>query len=182
MAKKSMRLSAQIVGIAALLASCSKPVPSDGFKDLKYGMTVAELKGHGFDCKPNEGMCERSESLSGGEETKTLFGKDTTIWLDVNNGRLANVSVSVYLSDDELVALYTKQYGKPKTFDLYNPLVGRGKSYYWLSRAGTSIEIISAENAIETARPSSSVSYQGIEATRRLIERAKGKSVDEADV
>lgn len=100
-----VRLAA-VLALSVAATACSGRMPSDGFKDLRYGMSLDELRSKGFNCQPDDYFCRPDPSA---DEKYTLFGKEASVGVETAKGKLASVSVHVDLSSDELIALYTRR-------------------------------------------------------------------------
>lgn len=101
-----------LVRLAAVLAmsvaatACSGRVPSDGFKDLHYGMSLDELRSKGFNCQTDDFFCRPAP---GADDKYTLFGKEASVGVETAGGKLVVISVHVDLSSDELTAARSKR-------------------------------------------------------------------------
>lgn len=108
-----------LVRVAAVLAmsvaatACSGRVPSDGFKDLHYGMSLDELRSKGFACQPDDYFCGQAPEA---DAKYTLFGKEASVRVKTAGGKLVAIIVHVDLSSDELIELYKKEFGNPESF------------------------------------------------------------------
>ena len=171
MARISMLLIAAIVA-----SSCSSRVPTDGFKNLHYGMSKQELQALGFNCEDNDFSC-RSDAE--GQHTYTLFGKEASVSIDTSEGNLSSINVWVDLSSDELIALYTKEFGRPKTFT-YRSLGGQSEIDYWISGDRASISVARLVGRTRTSLlgvETASAEYRGPAATKELLEASSSNTV-----
>lgn len=174
-----VRLAAMLT-LMVTVSACSGQVPSDGFKDLRYGMSLDELRSKGFNCKPTDFYCRPSPGTG---ERYTLFGKEASVGVETENGKLVSVSVRVDLSSDELVSLYTKEFGRPKTFT-YQSVGGQAERHYW--NAGDQAAIsVTRSGAQGTASifggTRSSVEYLGPDAAKELFAEASSNTVQPRD-
>ncbi|WP_433935432.1 hypothetical protein [Brevundimonas diminuta] len=173
------RLAAALF-ITAIVTACSGRVPSDGFKDLSYGMSLDELRSKGFNCQSDEYFCQPD---SGAGKRYTLFGKEASVAVRTSDGRLVSINVRVDLSSDELISLYAKEFGDPKTFT-YRSFGGQSERHYW--HAGDR-GAISVTRSLTRGDPSSlgvtftSADYLGPEKTQELLEEASGNTVQAGD-
>lgn len=170
-----VQLSA-VLAMAVAATACSGRVPADGFKDLRYGMSLDELRSKGFNCEPTDYYC-RPDSAEG--ERYTLFGKEASAGVDTENGELVSVSVHVDLSSDELISLYTKEFGRPKTFT-YRSFGGQSERHCWYSgdRAAICVtRLVTGGDASVLGVTRSSAEYLGPEATKELLKEASTNTV-----
>ena len=167
---------AAVSAMAAAVTACSGQVPSDGYKDLHYGMSLDDLRSKGFSCEPDDYACRPDRAA---DPKYTLFGKEASAMVVTADGKLASVNVGVDLSSDELIALYTKEFGDPKTFT-YRTLGGQSERHYWHSgdRAAVSVtrSVTRGDSAVFGVTRSY-VDYLGPEATKELLEEASTNSV-----
>lgn len=120
---------AVVLAISVAGTACSGRVPSDGFKDLRYGMTLDELRLRGFDCQPDDYYCGPA---LGDDGKYTLFGKEASVRVETADGKLVAILVHVDLTSDELIALYRREFGNPKRFT-FRSLGGQSERQYWHS-------------------------------------------------
>lgn len=169
-----------VLTISVAVAACSGRVPSDGFKDLRYGMSLDELGSKGFNCQPDDYFCRPDP---GADKRYTLFGKEASVAVRTSAGRLVSVTVRVDLSSNELIALYAKEFGDPKRF-AYRSLGGQSERHYW--HAGDR-GAVSVTRSLTRGDPSSlgvtfaSADYLGPEETQELLEEASGNTVQAGD-
>jgi hypothetical protein len=170
-----IRLAA-VLSLTVATAACSGQVPSDGFKDLRYGMSLDELRSKGFNCEPTDYYCRADPAA---DEKYTLFGKEASVSVDTEDGMLASVKVHVDLNSDELISLYTKEFGRPKTFT-YRSLGGQSERHCWYSgdRAAICVtRLVARGDTSVLGVTRSSAEYLGPEATRELLEEASTNTV-----
>jgi hypothetical protein len=160
--------------------SCSRQTPADGFKDLKYGMSIAALKEHGFDCMPDQYECSQpSHSI---RNSDTLFGKKAEVSIYTKNGHLATITVNVELTPDELIDLFTRELGKPRTYTYVGHYDDQREADYWLSKSNTAILVYRLRNkSLGSEVPRSWADYLGPEQTKSLIEEAAANSIRKGD-
>lgn len=166
--------------LAAAATACSGQPSSDGFKDLRYGMSLDELRSKGFSCQATDYFCR--PDLAEGQQY-TLFGKEASVVVETENGRLASVRVSVDLSSDELISLYTKEFGKPKTFS-YRSLGGQSERHYWHSGDRSAVSVTRSVTQGDTSVfgvTRSSVEYLGPKGTEELLQEASADTVQARD-
>lgn len=174
-----VRLTA-VLAMAAAVTACSGRIPSDGFKDLRYGMSLDELRSKGFNCKPTDYFCQPDSAK---DEEYTLFGKEASVRVETANGKLVSVTVHVDLSSDELISLYTKEFGAPKTFT-YRSFGGQSERYYWHlgSKAALSVtRSVTRGDRSFMGVTRSYVEYLGPIATKELLEEASTNTVRDRD-
>lgn len=173
------RLSSFLI-MAATAAACSEQVPSDGFKDLRYGMSLDDLRSKGFECEQNDFYCTRQISGEGGY---TLFGKEASVAVQTDNGRLSSINISVDMGSDELISLYTNQFGGPQTFT-YRSFGGQSERLYWHTGNRAAIAVtrsLTRGDLSVLGITRSSVEYLGPEATQDLLEEASNNTVQSRD-
>ena len=110
-----MQTKTMTLALCLALAACSKTVPEDGFKQFKYGMTLAELRQQGFDCKPEE-LCLRGSSGEH-QQGETLFGHPASVDVWTEKGTLTSINVGVDIPAEELERQVTKEFGSPESFE-----------------------------------------------------------------
>ena len=179
MKRSVVRFAAMLV-MAVAATACSGRVPSDGFKNLRYGMSLDELRSTGFDCEPTDYLCPTGPA---GDRKYTLFGKEASVDVSTANGKLVSVSVHVDLSSDELISLYTKEFGRPKAFT-YRSFGGQSERYYWHSGDRAAISVtrsVSRDDRSVLGIVRSTAEYLGPEATKELLEEASTNSVRSRD-
>lgn len=173
------RLAAVLVMSVAATA-CSGRVPSDGFKDLHYGMSLDELRSKGFACQPDDYFCGPAPEA---DAKYTLFGKEASVHVETAQGKLVAVTVHVDLSSGELVELYKKEFGEPKTFT-YRSLGGQSERQYWHSSNRAAISVtrsVTRGDMSVFGVTTSSAQYLGPEATKELLEEASTNTVQSRD-
>lgn len=170
------RLFAMIC-ITLVAVSCSKSVPTDGFKDLKFGMTLTQLQALGFNCEANDIMCSRSRT--GNEAPYTLFGKEAQVYLKTEAGRLTSVDVNIDATSAELIALYSKELGKPKSFT-YAAFGGQSAKTYWASGSQAAV-VISPGSVNLFGTPRAGATYLGPEETEALLQLASTNTTRSTD-
>ena len=173
------RLSVLLI-ICGAITACSGRVPTNGFKDLRYGMSLDELRTLGFDCQATDYYCQRQAS---DDERYTLFGKEASVGVDTANGRLVAISVSIDMPSDELISLYTQEFGEPQTFT-YPSLGGQSERYYWHSGDRAAISVtrsVTGGERFVLGVPRSHVDYLGPEETQELLEEASDNTVRSQD-
>ncbi|WP_374385842.1 GNAT family N-acetyltransferase [Brevundimonas sp.] len=83
-----VRLAA-VLALSVAATACSGRVPSDGFKDLHYGMSLDELRSKGFACGPDDYFCGPAPDA---EANYTLFGKEASVRVKTAGGKLTLVA------------------------------------------------------------------------------------------
>ena len=174
-----VRLAA-VLALSVAATACSGRVPSDGFKDLHYGMSLDELRSRGFACQPDDYFCGPA---SDGEAKYTLFGKEASVRVETAKGKLVAITVHVDLSSDELIKLYKKEFGTPKTFT-YRSLGGQSERQYWHSGDRAAIVVtrsVTRGDMSVLGVTRSSAQYLGPEATKELLEEASTNTIRTRD-
>lgn len=164
--------------VAISVASCSSPVPTDGFKDLKYGMTLEQLKAVGFDCKPDESMCMEVSGVEG--PRRTLFGKEATVYPATKEGILVSIDVGIPTTTAELISLFSEELGEPKSFT-YESFIGQSEKTYWLSGSKQSAVVIIGNSGTSSALIGSA-QYLGPDATTSLMQEVSENSIQSGDL
>lgn len=175
----SISRSAAILLAVFSVSACSGRVPTQGFKDLHYGMSLDELRARGFDCQADEFYCSSERPQESGY---TLFGKEASVHVQTSEGRLSSVSVSIDVTSDELIALYTREFGEPQTFT-YRSLGGQSERHFWHAgdRAAISVTRSTRGDRSVLGMTFSSADYLGPEATQALLEEASSNTVQGGD-
>ena len=169
-----------LASVAVALAACSKAVPEDGFKQFKYGMTVADLRQQGFDCDPDD-LCSREQSDKR-YESETLFGHPASVDVWTAKGRLKSISVNVDIPVDELERQVTMEFGKPESFDYSTFRGGRATQLIWPAENGTSLAMVRpASDSSGFALSHGSLDYNGQDATAELRKTQQKSGVKAGD-
>lgn len=173
---RSIVILSAILIVAAAVNACAGRAPTDGFKDLRYGMSLDELRSKGFNCESTDYYCRADPA---GDRKYTLFGKEALVVVRTANGKLASVNVHVDLSSDELISLYTKEFGRPRAFT-YRSLGGQSERHYWHSGDRAAISVtrsVSRGDGSVLGVVRSSAEYLGSEATKGLLKEASLNTV-----
>jgi len=153
------------------LTACSKSIPQDGFKQLKYGMTLAQLRALGFNCKADD-LCSRDSSAER-DETETLFGHPATVRLWTEKGLLKSIDVNVDIPQNNLAEEMVKAFGSPKSFDYTTIRGGRATQLIWQAPNGTSLSMVrSPDVGSAYSQNFGSLSYNGKAETATLLAAA----------
>lgn len=169
----SIRHLLAITVFALSAASCSKSVPSDGFKDLKYGMSLEQLRAFGFNCEPDDIMC--SQPAGSDRHPYTLFGKEARVYLETRAGKLVSIDVNIDATTDELIELFSRELGKPKSFT-YASLGGQAQKTYWISGSRAAIVITPSGTSL-FGTPRAGAEYLGPEETSDFLQEISSNSI-----
>jgi len=131
----SFRSAVVLISVTFLAACGESDFPSDGFKSTKFGMSSSQLEGIGFSCKPDKKRCNKKEATEG----ETLFGKPADIEVDLSDDKTIGIYVSIGIEKKEMVELFSKALGSPKSFEYTAILGDKIRRYYWISSGGTSL-------------------------------------------
>ncbi|WP_454735387.1 hypothetical protein [Cupriavidus necator] len=135
--------SATLLAIGLSLAGSASAQAAkelDGFKAVKFGAPVAELKALGLVCEASPAFAGLDPIICKGQDT--LFGMRATVVVTFRNDKAISIGVWARHSEPfDVATAYTKVYGKPKTF-IGTSIGGTPlRTRYWLSKSGTSISI-----------------------------------------
>lgn len=180
-------LCAGLVSLA--LAACSNSdFPSDGFKTTKFGMSTSQLEAIGFTCEANKKKCSKKlNTKKDAAESETLFGKPADIDADLADDKVTSINVHVGVEEKELVELFTKAVGSPKTFDYVSIFGDKIRLYYWVTSGGTSISITinldekPAEGIFKMIGPRATAVYRSKQETTDLLDKIKKSAVKPKD-
>lgn len=176
-------------GILGCLAACSSNFSSDGFKSVKFDMDLAALKKLGFDCKEQDYSCSQSPSAP----KETLFGKDASVSVETDKGKVQSIDVSIAMTVDDLIEQYKKEIGNPEKFTYDTFSGGQAERYYWLSKDGTAISVVKSivtgplavklpDSLQAYADTRSNAQYLGSAKTKEMVASTKGKKVVSGDM
>lgn len=182
--------SAAVLVSVTLLAACSDSnFPSDGFKSTKFGMSAGQLEGIGFSCTPDKRMCERkADEKNEAAKTETLFGKPADIDVELSDDKVSSIDVRVGIEEKEMVELFSKALGSPKTFE-YTALLGdKIRRYYWISSGVTSIAVTvnldkePLQGIFKVIGPRSTAKYRNQGETAAMLNEINRSSVKPKDL
>jgi len=104
----------------ATLATASYGAKIDGFKDIKFGMSMSQVESLGFTCKPSDNKCNAYDFSGGNNYVKsgvTIFNKpvkDITVYFN-SSDKASEVSVGVNVADSADIRDSMKAtFGTPK--------------------------------------------------------------------
>ncbi len=129
-----------------ILVSCDmrKEFSLDGFKDIKFGITVSELTILGVNCgnEINEEVTTSPCEMSDEAKTKfTLFGQETRLQVKATEAKVAIILVYIDFSPDYLIEKFASSLGTPKVYSYVSITGNNINKYYWLSKDGTAIVV-----------------------------------------
>ena len=169
-----MKSQMHVAALALALAGCSGTgIPSDGFKDISYGMTVEQLRGLGFNCRPDHDACTRS----GRARPETLFGREAAVAVTTRGGRVARIEASVGLPLSETLSLLRGNFGQPVRLEQQSTTGTPTGIYYWAGDNGTSITVPDSGRS-----GSSVVQFNDASMTRQFVQQAPTSQVDPNDI
>ena len=180
---------ALLVGLLFITACDSTNFKSDGFKNIKFGMTTAQLTQVGFTCEPDKKVCQkRADSKAPTDDNATLFGKPADVEAQLKSDATAVISVRISIEDKEMIDLFSKALGKPKTFE-YTGITGdKIRRYYWISSDNTSICVTTnldegpPQGIFKMIGPRSSAVYRGQAETKTFKDDITKNSVKPTDL
>ena len=173
-----------------LLAACGDSnFPSDGFKSTKFGMSSSQLEGTGFSCKPDKNSCEKmADAKKEATEGDTLFGKPSDIDVELSDDKINSINVRIGIEENEMVELFSKALGSPKTFEYTGFLGDKIRSYYWISSGGTSIAVTinldekPPQGIFKMIGPRSTAKYRNKHETTKMLDEINESSVKPKDL
>ena len=146
----------------------------DGYKSVKFGMDVTELKSLGYKC-PNHSktICRLDHGI---EDNETLLGKQAKpmVWIDRDTVR--RIDVSVKMKPKDVLNDFTESFGEPEVYRYISLTHNLKEAYYWVSPSGNSVSLTRDFGKVATttgeavAEASSRIKYQNREQTLKSIE------------
>lgn len=169
-----MKSKTWLTAFAFALAGCgSSGIPDDGFKDIKYGMTLEQLQRQGFTCRRDEGECRRS----GGARQETLFGQPAIVSVETRGGHVVRIEARVPMSLGDTLSLLRRNFGTPRRFERDEGDGQRTGIYVWRAANGTSISVP------DDGSGTSVVQFNDTVETRQIwIVQGSGSRVDPTDI
>lgn len=182
--------SAVVLISVTLLAACGDSnFPSDGFKSTKFGMSASQLEGIGFSCESNKKSCEKkADAKKEATQSDTLFGKPADIDVKLSDDKIASINVTVGIEEKEMVELFSKALGSPKTSEHTTFLGDKIRRYYWISSGGTSIDVLinldekPPQGIFKMAGPLSNARYRSKQETTKMLDEINKSSVKPNDL
>lgn len=182
--------SAVVLISVTLLAACGNSnFPSDGFKSAKFGMSASQLEGIGFSCKPDKKSCEKkADAKKEATESETLFGKPADIDVELSDDKIGSINVRIGIEEKEMVELFSKALGSPKTFEYTAFLGDKIRRYYWVSSGGTSIAVTinldekPPQGIFKMLGPRSTAKYRNKQETTKMLDEVNKSSVKPKDL
>jgi hypothetical protein len=163
----------------------------DGFKDVKFGMTISQIVAMGAkdymnsntDCDASSKQCTLNSN------GRTLFGKPVKyLSVDMANGAVVNIRVAADFTPREFIALADKEFGSSKSYR-YKSFVGNSIDVkFWPIGSTTSLLIKFQEKDLDGSRGAGifgnieedktvTVAYQGKLATADAFDEYKKTGV-----
>ena len=153
----------------------------DGYKSVKFGMDVTELKSLGYKC-PNHSktICRLDHGI---EDNETLLGKEAKpmVWIDRDTVR--RIDVSVKMEPKDVLNDFTESFGEPKVYRYISSTHNLIEAYYWVSPSGSSVSLtrdfgkVATTTGEEVAEASSRIKYQNKERTLKSIKYIQKREV-----
>jgi hypothetical protein len=153
----------------------------DGYKSIKFGMNVVELKSMGYKC-PNysKTICRLGYGMKNNE---TLLGKEASLMVWVDQNEVRRIDVSVDIKPKDMLNQYKQSLGEPVVYryiSLTNNLI---EAYYWVSIDGSSVSLtrdfgkMTTTTAEEVEKASSKMKYQNKQHTLKSIKDMKQREL-----
>ena len=153
----------------------------DGYKSVKFGMDVTELKSMGYKC-PNHSktICRLDREI---EDDETLLGKEAKpmVWIDRDTVR--RIDVSVKMKPKDVLNDFTESFGEPEVYRYISLTHNLKEAYYWVSPSGNSVSLTRDFGKVATttgeavAEASSRIKYQNREQTLKSIKYIEKREV-----
>ena len=181
--------SAVVLISVTLLAACGgSDFPSDGFKSTRFGMSSSQLESTGFSCEPDKKSCEKkTDSKKEATEGDTLFGKPADIYVELTDDKVSSINVRIGIEEKEMVELFSKALGSPKTYEYTAFLGDKIRRYYWVSSGGTSIAVTinldekPPQGIFKMLGPRSTAEYRSKHETTKMLDKINKSSVKPKD-
>lgn len=124
-----------------LLTSCGgNSVPTDGFGKVRYGMSVADLKQAGLTCQSDTECADDHPTADSGNDAP--FSKPDRITANLTKNAVSSIDLMFLMyGDDEMVAAYSKAYGKPSICRYQNALAATVERAVWSASNGATITV-----------------------------------------
>lgn len=172
------------------IAACdSSNFKSDGFKSIKFGMTTAQLTQMGFTCEADKKVCKRrADTKAPTDDNATLFGKPADVEVELKSNLATVVNVRISVEEREMIDLFSKALGKPKTYEYTGFTGDKIRHYYWISSDSTSISVITnlderpPQGIFRMVGPRSSAVYRSKVETKYLLDEITNNSVKPKDL
>jgi hypothetical protein len=153
----------------------------DGYKSIKFGMNVVELKSMGYKC-PNysKTICRLGYGMKNNE---TLLGKEANLMVWVDQNEVRRIDVSVDIKPKDMLNHFKQSLDEPVVYryiSLTNNLI---EAYYWVSINGGSVSLtrdfgkITTTTGEEVGKASSTMKYQNKQRTLTSIENMKQREL-----
>ena len=169
-----MRSRFYSAALAFALVGCAETgVPSEGFKDIHYGMNLDQLRRLGFDCRPDQTSCTRAPGVG----NSTLFGKEALVSVETRNGQVARIEVTVTLPANDTLSLLRRNFGATRRLELRNRNGQQMGIYIWQATNGTSIAVPDYGLAGRSV-----VQFNDAAVTRELLQTAPVSEIDPTDI
>ncbi|MBT8128155.1 MAG: hypothetical protein KJP15_11780 [Gammaproteobacteria bacterium] len=153
----------------------------DGYKSIKFGMNVIELKSMGYKC-PNysKTICRLDHAA---RHNETSLGKEANLMVWVDQNKVRRIDVSIEIKPKDMLNYFKESLGEPVIYryiSLTNNLI---EAYYWVSTNGSSVSLTrdfgkittTTDEAVEKA--SSTMKYQNEQLTLKSIESMKQREL-----
>lgn len=128
-----------VLAIALLfpLLSCGSRDISEELVAVKFGMSESQLSAIGFSCDVGANTCQLDNS-----KKLEIFGLPAGASVRLDEGKASEIDFFIDLySEDEVIEIVTKKYGRPETCRFVNALTMTIERHVWLSNDGSTLNI-----------------------------------------
>ncbi|MGB5277604.1 MAG: hypothetical protein WBP02_10590 [Gammaproteobacteria bacterium] len=153
----------------------------DGYKSVKFGMDLTELKSMGYTC-PNHSktICRLDHGIKNND---TLLGKQAKPMVWVDQDKVRRIDVSVKMKPKDVLNDFKESFGEPEIYRYISLTHNLKEAYYWVSPNGNSVSLtrdfgkLATTTGEEVAKASSRIKYQNKEQTLKSIKHIKQREV-----
>ena len=163
------------------LAYAADGLAVDGYKSVKFGMDVTELKSMGYKCPTHsKTICTLDHGI---KNEQTLLGKEAKPMVWVDQDKVRRIDVSVKMKPKDVLNGFKESFGEPEVYRYISTTHNLIEAYYWVSPSGTSVSLtrdfgkVATTTGEEVAKASSRVKYQNEERTLKSIKYMKKREV-----
>ncbi|MCD2450168.1 hypothetical protein GO003_007190 [Methylicorpusculum oleiharenae] len=173
-----------LVALFPQLAVADGKANLDGFKEIKFDLSVKELTSLGYEC--TDGTCKLGDGV---KKEYTLFSQEARVSVNIEENKVNSIDVTIDVTPDKMKELFSKSLGNPKVHKYVSLMGYTVEQYYWLFANGTSISVRknmdknTTSNLFGNIVPInfSSATYNGKKKTEKLLEAVKKSAVDKSD-
>ena len=153
----------------------------DGFKSIKFGMNVIELKSMGYKC-PNykKTICRLDHGMTNNEILLDKKAK-LMVWIDENEVRRIDVSIDTKPTD--MLNYFKESLGEPVVYRYISLTYNLMEVYYWVSSSGSSMSLtrdfgkMTSTTDEDLEKASSTMKYQNRLRTLKSIKDMKQREL-----